>query len=184
MRDLIGALRLMPTTRDNNKMVRLIQSPAYRQLWGDRFSFTKTGERRLENNMTGFKLATSCGGVSTGGERGDRILLDDPHNVIKGESDLESDKTVRFVRESMSNRLNDEQSAIIVIMQRLHDADVAGDILSREANYCHMLVPMYFDPLRYPASEDGLFTEDPETGEPFEGQRDRLDRPTGSGRGW
>jgi hypothetical protein len=34
------------TTRDNNKMVRLIQSPAYRQLWGDRFSFTKTGERR------------------------------------------------------------------------------------------------------------------------------------------
>jgi hypothetical protein len=118
------------TTRDNNKMVRLIQSPACRQLWGDRFSFTKTGERRLENNMTGFKLATSCGGVSTG-ERGDRILLDDPHNVIKAESDLERDKTVRFVRESMSNRLNDEQSAIIVIMQRLHDSDVAGDILSR-----------------------------------------------------
>jgi hypothetical protein len=166
------------TTRDNNKMVRLIHSPAYRQLWGDRFSFTKTGERRLENNMTGFKLATSCGGVSTG-ERGDRILLDDPHNVIKAESDLERDKTVRFVRESMSNRLNDEQSAIIVIMQRLHDTDVAGDMLSREANYCDMLVPMYFDPLRYPASEDGERTEDPETGEEFSGQRDRLDRPTG-----
>jgi hypothetical protein len=65
----------------------------------------------------------------------------------------------------MSNRLNDEQSAIVAIVQRLHDADVAGDILSREANYCHMLVPMYFDPLRYPASEDGERTEDPETGE-------------------
>jgi hypothetical protein len=52
-------------------MVRLIQSPGYRQLWGDRFALTKTGERRLENNMTGFKLATSVGGVSTG-ERGDR----------------------------------------------------------------------------------------------------------------
>jgi phage terminase large subunit-like protein len=113
-------------------------------------------------------LATSCGGVSTG-ERGDRVLLDDPHNVIKAESDLEREKTVRFVRESMSNRLNDEQSAIIVIMQRLHDGDVSGDILARESNYCHMLVPMYFDPLRYPASEDGLSTEDPETGEPFEG---------------
>jgi hypothetical protein len=47
-----------------------------------------------------------AGGVSTG-ERGDRILLDDPHNVIKAESDLEREKTVRFVRESMSNRLND-----------------------------------------------------------------------------
>ena len=135
------------TTRDNNKMVRLIQSPGYRQLWGDRFRMTKTGEGRLENNMTGFKLATSCGGVSTG-ERGDRILLDDPHNVIKAESDLEREKTVRFVRESMSNRLNDEQSAIVVIMQRLHEGDVSGDILAREANYCHMLIPMYFDPLR------------------------------------
>jgi hypothetical protein len=30
-----------------------------------------------------------------------------------------------------------------------------------------MLIPMYFDPLRYPASQDG--TEDPETGELFEG---------------
>jgi hypothetical protein len=48
---------------------------------------TKTGERRLENNQTGFKLATSVGGVSTV-ERGDRILLDDPHNVIKAKVTL------------------------------------------------------------------------------------------------
>jgi hypothetical protein len=101
------------TTRDNNKMVRLIQSPGYQQLWGDRFKMVKTGERRIENDQTGYKIATSVGGVSTG-ERGDRILLDDPHNVIKAESDLEREKTVRFVRESMSNRLNDEQSAIVV----------------------------------------------------------------------
>ena len=51
---------------------------------------TKTGERRVENNMTGFKLAISVGGVST--ERGDRSLLDDPHNVIKAESDAPMSK--------------------------------------------------------------------------------------------
>jgi hypothetical protein len=68
------------TTRDNNKMAMLIQSPGYRQLWGDRFIMSKTGERRLVNDKTGFKLATSVGGVSTG-ERGDRVLLDHPHNV-------------------------------------------------------------------------------------------------------
>ena len=50
---------------------------------------TKTGERRLENNQTGFKLATSVGGVSTG-ERGDRFLLDEPYNVIKAESDADA----------------------------------------------------------------------------------------------
>jgi hypothetical protein len=69
-------------------MVRLIQSPAYQQLWGDRFRMVKTGERRIENDQTGYKVATSVGGVSTG-ERGDRVILDDPHNVIKAESDLE-----------------------------------------------------------------------------------------------
>jgi hypothetical protein len=57
-------------------------------------------------------LGTSCGGVSTG-ERGDRILLDDPHNVIKAESDTEREKTVRFVRESMSKRLNDEPAQAV-----------------------------------------------------------------------
>jgi hypothetical protein len=165
------------TTRDNNKMVRLIQSPAYQQLWGDRFRMVKTGERRIENDQTGYKVATSVGGVSTG-ERGDRVILDDPHNVIKAESDLERGKTVRFVRESMSNRLNDERSAIVIIMQRLHEGDVSGDILAREADYCHLMIPMNFDPLRYPASADGETTEDPETGDVF-GQPDRLDRPTG-----
>jgi hypothetical protein len=61
------------------------------------------------------------------------ILLDDPLNVIKAESEAEREKTVRFVRESMSNRLNDERSAIVIIMQRLHENDVSGDILAREA---------------------------------------------------
>ena len=64
--------------------------------------------------------------------RGASILLDDPHNVIKAESDLEREKT---------DRLNDERSAIVVIMQRLHQGDVSGDILSREANYCHLMIP-------------------------------------------
>jgi hypothetical protein len=85
-----------------------------------------------------------------------RVILDDPHNVIKAESDLEREKTVRFVRESMSNRINDERSAIVIIMQRLHEGDVSGDILARESDYCHLMIPMYFDALRYPASADGM----------------------------
>jgi hypothetical protein len=135
---------------------------------------TKLGERRIENNMTGFKVATSAGGLSTG-ERGDRVLLDDPHNVIKAESEVEREKTVRFVRESMSNRINDDNSAIVVIMQRLHENDVSGDILAREADYCHMMVPMYFDRLGYPASADGLRREDPIPKQPS--GRPRCRRP-------
>jgi hypothetical protein len=101
------------TTRDNNKLVKLVTSLQYQALWSDRFQMTKIGEHRPENDKTGFILATSVTGVSTG-ERGDRIRLDDPHNVIKIESDDVMTKTVRFVRESMSNRLNDDESAIVI----------------------------------------------------------------------
>jgi hypothetical protein len=155
------------TTRDNNKLVKLVTSPRFRALWGDRFTMVKTGERRPENDHSGFVLATSIRGVGTG-ERGDRVRLDDPHNVIKIESQLVRENTVRFVRESMFNRVNDDDSAIIVVMQRLHENDVSGDILAREADYCHLIIPMRFDPMRYPVSADGLRIEY-EDGEPFGG---------------
>jgi hypothetical protein len=37
------------------------------------------------------------------------------------------------------------------------------------ADYCHLMIPMRFEPLIYPVSADGLRVEDPETGEPFDG---------------
>jgi hypothetical protein len=62
------------TTRDNNKLVKLVTSPQFQALWGDRFTMVKIGEHRPENDKTGFILATSVTGVSTG-ERGDRVRL-------------------------------------------------------------------------------------------------------------
>jgi hypothetical protein len=156
------------TMRDNGKLVRLVSSLEYQALWGDRFHMVKTGEHRPENNETGFVLATSVDGVSTG-ERGDRVRLDGPHNVIKIESDDVMEKTVRFVRESMSNRLNDDHSAIVICGQRVKDTDVFGDLLSREADYCHLMIPMRLEPLIYPVSADGTRIADPETDEDFTG---------------
>jgi hypothetical protein len=88
---------------------------------------------------------------------------------VKIESDDVMEKTVRFFRESMSNRLNDDDSAIVVCMQRVKDTDVSGDILSREADYCHLMIPMRFEPLIYPLSADGTRIADPETDEEFTG---------------
>lgn len=144
------------TERDNGKFVQLILSERYRQLWGDRFTITKTSERRVSNSRTGTKIASSVGG-STTGHRGDRATLDDPHNVIKMESEIERQKTTMWFRESMSNRLNDmEKSAIIIIMQRLHEDDVSGVILANEFKYCHLMIPMEFDPQRYPVKDDAV----------------------------
>lgn len=138
------------TERDNGKFRDLIMSQKYQELWGNKFKPRKVGEVKITNDKTGSKLATSVGGIGTG-ERGDRIILDDPHNVKEGESEAVRGETVRWFRESLSNRLNSmEDSAIIVIMQRVHEADVSGTILEQGfAGYVHLMIPMEYDASRH-----------------------------------
>jgi phage terminase large subunit-like protein len=143
------------TMRDNGRFRDLIISPEYQKLWGKRFGLRKVGEERVTNDKTGWKFASSVGGVGTG-ERGDRVILDDPHNVKESESDVVRQETVRWFKESMSNRLNDiERSAVVVIMQRVHEEDVSGVILSEFPDYCHLMIPMRFDPTRFPVGYNG-----------------------------
>ncbi len=103
---------------------------------------------KVMNTSTGWKLASSVGGVGTG-ERGDRIIIDDPHNVIEGESEIIRQETVRWFRESVSSRFNNlDTGAMVVIMQRVHEDDVSGAILSLGTEYCHLMIPWNFDPDR------------------------------------
>jgi len=139
------------TYRDNGRFRDLLISPWYQGIFGDRFTLRKIGEERVTNSHTGFKFASSVGGVGTG-ERGDRVILDDPHNVKQAESEDVRKETVRWVREGMSNRLNDqEKSAIAVIMQRVHEDDVSGALIEL-GDYEHLMIPMEYDGRRYHTS--------------------------------
>ena len=144
------------TMRDNGRFRDLMMSPEYQKLWGKRFGLRKVGEERVTNDKTGWKFASSVGGVGTG-ERGDRVILDDPHSVKEAESDLVRTSTVTWFQETMSNRLNDiAKSAVIVIMQRVHEEDVSGTILSEtDSGYCHLMIPMRFEPTRYQLGYNG-----------------------------
>lgn len=134
------------TERDNTKFRTLVSSPKYKDLWGDQFDLEKEGEIRITNTKTGFKFASSVKGIGTG-ERGDRVVLDDPHSVQQSESDIIRNDTIRWFRETMTNRLNDaERSAIVIIMQRVHQADVSGYILENNPEgYCHLRIPMRYE---------------------------------------
>lgn len=147
------------TERDNGRFRDLLRSPELKELWGHRFKLTEEGKVKVANNKTGWKLASSVGGVATG-ERGDRVLLDDPHSVKEAESDVVRAETVRWFRESMSNRLNDmEKSAVIIIMQRVHEDDVSGAILAANMGYTHLMIPMLSELDRRCATDIGW--EDP-----------------------
>lgn len=137
------------TERDNGKFRDLICSRSYKDIYGEVFESTAVGVVKIANNKTGWKFASSVQGVGTG-ERSDIVVLDDPHNIADGESDVIRKKTVTWFDEAMSNRLNDlQKSAIIVIMQRVHQDDVSGHILTHEDEYHHLLIPMEWDGRRY-----------------------------------
>jgi predicted phage terminase large subunit-like protein len=133
------------TERDNRRFGALVSSPEYQDLYGQKVQVVMLGAKMVSNQATGWKLASSVGGVGTG-ERGNRVILDDPHNVKEAESEIVRGETIRWFRESMSNRLNDmEADVIIVIMQRLHGDDVSGVILEMGMAYEHLMIPMEYD---------------------------------------
>lgn len=133
------------TERDNQRLIDLIESQKFQDLWGHVFKLRQKGVTKVSNTSFGWKFASSVRGTGTG-ERGDRVLLDDPHNIKEGESQTIREETVRWFKEAMSNRLNHmTKSAIIVIMQRVHQEDVSGVIINEDLGYEHLLIPMLYE---------------------------------------
>jgi predicted phage terminase large subunit-like protein len=136
-------------TRDGVKCRQIITSPLYQRLWEDRFRmrYDQNQKTRFENLSGGHRVSTSEGGVITG-EGGDIIVFDDPHNVraIGGASDVAREATLRFWDESMPSRLNDQDHGLfIVIMQRVHERDLSGHILSTDLGWTHLCLPAVYE---------------------------------------
>lgn len=149
--------------RDNAKMRRVVESEKFNMLWPEIvFARDQNSKRKFENTKTGGREGRAF--TSMTGGRADRVIIDDPHSVDTAESDVERENTVLTFRESISDRLNDiEKSAIVIIMQRLHEADVSGTILALRLPYVHLCLPMEYDPARHCKTYVGgvLFFEDP-----------------------
>lgn len=135
------------TVRDNRRTRHIINSEIYQQCWGKRFRLLEeqNAKIRFDTDKTGFKIATSVGGLGTG-ERGDRFIIDDPHNIKETESDAKRSSVLQWFSEVVPTRLNDpDKSAIVVIMQRVHSRDVSGLILSKELGYEWLCLPMEYE---------------------------------------
>ena len=132
--------------RDSVKCRRLIESPWYQRLWGDRFALTsdQNTKGRFDNDRSGYRLSTSVGGTATG-EGGDRIVCDDPHNVQEAESDSIRNGTLEWFDVVMSTRVNDPKtSAMVVVMQRCHQRDLSGHLLDK-GGWEHLCLPAEYE---------------------------------------
>ena len=142
------------------KCRRLIESAWYQKLWGNRFSLRKDRNRasHFENDKGGYRMCSSVDAKATG-FGADILIADDPHLVKEAESDNVREDTVRWWSESMPSRLNNRRTgAMIVVMQRVHEGDLSGDILARDEdarkhgrapNYVHFCVPMAYVPCQH-----------------------------------
>jgi len=149
VRWLFSSYALSLATRDSVKSRRIINSPWFKERWGNRFKLSgdQNAKQRYDNNHEGYRIATSVGGSATG-EGGDFVVVDDPHNIVEAESDIIRNGVMIWWDEVMSTRLNDpETGGRIIIMQRSHQYDLSGHVLEK-GNYEHLMLPMEFEPKR------------------------------------
>lgn len=132
--------------RDNIKARRVIASPWYQQRWSDKYNLVgdQNTKTRFENNKTGYRIATSVSGATTG-EGGDRIICDDPHNVREAPSQTIREGTISWWDEAMSTRLNNPKTgARVIIMQRVHNEDLSGHVLG-QGGWEHLCLPARYE---------------------------------------
>jgi predicted phage terminase large subunit-like protein len=150
--------------RDSTKMRRLIESKWYQDAWGDKVKLTpdQNAKGNFCNTAAGTRVARAIN--STTGARGDRVIIDDPHSVVQAESDTERATTVQTFKESILSRTNTADSAIIVVMQRVHTQDVSGAILEHpDLPFVHLCLPLEFEASRRCQTKIGFV--DPRTKE-------------------
>lgn len=157
VRFLTGSYGFDLSLTNSNKSRRLLQSPWFREHWGDSIALSADQNTKSQfDNSAGGSRMTSSVGASLIGLGGDVIIVDDPHNTEEVESPADRERAINWWKELSSTRLNNSSlSAIVVIMQRLHELDVSGFILSSEdaEQWCHLMVPMRHDIARHCITE-------------------------------
>ncbi len=124
----------------------------------------------------GSRMSTSVGGVLTG--RGaDVIILDDPMKPDDALSETRRRATNDWYFNTLLSRLNSKDNGIIIIvMQRLHQEDLVGEVMEREPWDVLSLPAIAIDDECY--QYDGLFGKDTfarKAGEALHPERDSFE---------
>lgn len=130
------------TTRDGKKFRDLINSPWYQELYPHvRLTSQAIGE--MNNDKTGARYGVPFSGMM--GWRGDRLCIDDPHNLKNEKSDAMRGEQVRLFKEGASSRLNDVvKGAIIGVMQMVGPDDISTYVKS-DPSYTYLCIPQEFE---------------------------------------
>lgn len=109
---------------------KIMEDPLYRLLFPDAV-LSKVTQRELRTTKGGRRYCTTIGGAMTG-LGGNVFIVDDPLNAINAFSEPINKQVHDFFDKTLSSRPNDPATArFLIVMQRLHEADLIGHVLER-----------------------------------------------------
>ena len=109
----------------------IMSSAWYQALFETRLSGDKQTVQEFTTPEQGYRMASSIGGVLTG--RGAHlIVIDDAMKPEEADSDTQRKSVNRWFDNTLLSRLDDKAlGAMIIVMQRLHEDDLVGHVLSQ-----------------------------------------------------
>jgi predicted phage terminase large subunit-like protein len=135
--------------RDGGRCLQLVQSSWFRQRWGHLFTVPakEAAAGDFATSAGGFRYGTSFEGGITG-RHAHRVVIDDPikpGNLTK----VALDNCEDLWKTTLRSRIlpEDEGGAAVLIMQRLHERDLAG-IFEKEGGWDFLRLPMRFESSR------------------------------------
>lgn len=134
------------SVRDAVKSRRLMSHPRYLDMFKPKWKFSEDEnvKSRYSNNKLGYRVTTSVGGSGTG-EGGDYIVIDDPIKASDAQSETIRNSVNTWWNEEMSNRANDPKKVgRVIVMQRLHENDLAGMCLE-SGDYEELKLPAEYE---------------------------------------
>lgn len=153
---------------DNSSAIReIITSDEYQERWPMLLKQDSQAKKKWFNHVGGGMYAVATGGQITGFGAGavqspdmpyefaGAILIDDPLKPDDASSDTVRTRINDRFNNTIKSRTNSKKTPIIIIMQRLHEDDLAGFLLDggSEFNWTHVNMPAI--------NEDGPSKYDP-----------------------
>jgi len=132
----------------SDKCKNVIRSRWFQKNFSDKVKIKRGKDRVQDWGIVGggVRLATSTNGTITG-KGGMIVTQDDPQDPQRAASETERKASIDFTKETLSSRLNDPDLGLfIVVMQRLHQQDLTGWLLSDpEKRIKHICIPAEYD---------------------------------------
>jgi predicted phage terminase large subunit-like protein len=121
--------------------LKVIEAPWYREAFpATRIARGRGARLDFETTRGGGRFSSSVGGSVTG-RGGDIILLDDPHKPEEAGSDVRRQAVLDWYRSTLLSRLNRPLfDPIVLVQQRIHEADLAGHLLE-QVGWHHLNLP-------------------------------------------